>query len=212
VIHLLAAYVLNYGPGPLQTDEVYPSSNPSAPVVALVHGGGFRSTAHDAAQLQPEAKNLQQAGFTAVIVNYDQGTITSETSDVVTGAQLVKATTLIGGSSGGTLAAYAAEQMPVTLISLSGDLDPAASLAYWSAQSGGLAATHVHNLKAAGVTSSTVPPVVHGTAYVYASVNEEPIVVTEAQGFGGVVTLVPGAGHAWAYWKGIKAQVVGQCT
>jgi pimeloyl-ACP methyl ester carboxylesterase len=100
MIHLLAAYMLTYGPGSLQTDEVFPAG---LTVVALIHGGGFDSSAHDGRALQPEAKNLQAAGITAVIVNYDQGTMDSEVADVVAGARAVNATTIIGGSSGGTL-------------------------------------------------------------------------------------------------------------
>jgi pimeloyl-ACP methyl ester carboxylesterase len=208
MIHLLAAYMLTYGPGSLQTDEVFPAG---LTVVALIHGGGFDSSAHDGRALQPEAKNLQAAGITAVIVNYDQGTMDSEVADVVAGARAVNATTIIGGSSGGTLAAYAAMQMPVTLVSLSGNLDPGASLAYWSTQAGKVAKTHVKNLTAAGVTVNTVPPVLAGTAFVYASAGEDPIVVSSAQGFGGTLTLVPGTGHAWDYWKTVQTQVTGEC-
>ena len=209
MMHLLAAYMLNYGSGPLQTDEVFPGG---PTVVALVHGGGFLSDAQWALELQPEAKDLQKAGFTAVIVNYGGGTdIASEVSDVVAGAQAVHATTLIGGSAGGTLVAYAAEQMPVVTISLSGDLDPAASLAYWSGLSGQKPRQHVIDLRNAGVTSSTVPPVLTGTTYVYASASEAPIVVSEAEAFGAPVTLVPGTKHSFDYWKSVRAQVEAEC-
>ena len=201
---LLASFMLAYGPGQLQTDQVFPAG---PTVVALVHGGGFKTSAHDARALQPEAKKLQKAGFTAVIVNYLGCSLECETSDVVSGAQAVHATTLIGGSSGGTLVAYAAMQIPVVTISLSGDLNPGAALTYWKGKTGGVAATHVGNLTHAGVTANTVPPVLTGTAYVYASVNEDPIVVTNAQSFGGNVTLVPGTGHAWDYWPTILSQV-----
>ena len=204
MVRLNPASMLNYGSGPLQTDQVFPAG---PTVVALVHGGGFKSSAGDAAKLKSEAISLQKNGFTAVIVNYAEGSVESETNDVIAGIKAVNATVCIGGSSGATLCAYAAEKIPLTLISLSGNLDPGQALTYWQGQTGAIAKTHVTDLTAAGVTASTSAPVLSGPAYVYVSANEDPNVLAQARRFGGTLTVVPGSGHAWAYWATIKAQV-----
>ena len=204
VVRLAPSSIVNYGPEPLQTNQIFPSG---PTVVALVHGGGFKSYAGNAAKLRLEAVSLQRDGFTAVIVNYSEGSVESETNDVLAGIRAVNATVCIGGSSGGTLCAYAAEKIPLTLITLSGDLDPGQALTYWKTKTGPVAKTHVNNLTAAGVTPLTRPPVLSGKAYTYASAGEDPNVMAQSLRFGGTSMAVPGSGHAWAYWRFVKSSI-----
>jgi acetyl esterase/lipase len=117
---------LSYGPDPLQEVIVYPGIAPNSPIVGLVHGDGFRSSANDALHLDPKAKNLQAAGLCAAILNYRDSLnlptalppVADQISDVAQGLIYVvtragtyngdpDTVSIIGGSAGGFLAASA---------------------------------------------------------------------------------------------------------
>ena len=128
-----------YGNNPYQVSDVYPAPAPNAPLVVLVHGGGWHSTVGP--QLPTEAADLQAAGFTVVSVNYDNipstGAFPVEVDDVVAATQwaIANATTyngnpndvvLIGGSAGGQLVGMASEALPGRIkgvVTLSGLFD-----------------------------------------------------------------------------------------
>ncbi len=128
---------------PFETLDVYPAAVPSAPLVILVHGGGWKSKLNT--YLPTEARSLQAAGFAVFDLNYrsysSTGAFPMEIDDVVAGTQwaMSNATTydanpagvvMIGGSAGGQLVAMAAEQLDAAsagtvrgVISLSGVFD-----------------------------------------------------------------------------------------
>ena len=146
----------------------------------MIHGGGFTSSAADAATLADDARSLTAFGDTVFVVNYRDDTplggtnITGQVADVVDGTMWVidnAATfgangddlTLIGGSSGGLLVGDAAEELNntspdtvSTVITLSATEDFATALAYWSAYGGPQGALHVGNL-----TTVLTCPVTH---------------------------------------------------
>ena len=225
----------SYGTDPLQTVTLYPAG---ARLAILVHGGGFRSSAMDASHLAPEAKDLQKAGITAAIVNYRDDAAApafpNEVDDVVAGARAAMALTgatrvsLIGGSSGGTLASLAAESLGTqasSVFPLSGTEDLPGALAYWTAVGGKLGSLHIGNITTAlgGADPALYSPaalvssaLAGQTWYVYNSATEvQPVSQADAmtaaltaQGVPVTETIVPGHGHAWAYWKAIRAQVI----
>ena len=160
--------VLSYGTDPLQTVEAWSAPAPNEPVVVLVHGSGFRSSAGGAKKLSLEATQLAQAGFAVFDVNYrsDSATVAAfpnEVNDVVNGTKWAIAhanqyhgdptnVSLIGGSAGGTLAGDAAEAMPGQIhavVSLSGTNDLGAALASWMAVGGPSGSLHVRNISRA---------------------------------------------------------------
>ena len=225
----------SYGTDPLQTVTLYAAG---ARLAVLVHGGGFRSSTVDAAHLAPEAKDLQKAGITAAIVNYRDDAsapaFPNEVDDVVAGARAAMALTgttqvsVIGGSSGGTLASLAAESLgpqASTVFPLSGTEDLPGALAYWTAVGGKQGALHIGNITTAlgGADPALYSPaalvssaLAGQTWYVYNSAAElQPVsqadtmtAALRAQGIPVTETIVPGHGHAWAYWKTIRAQVI----
>lgn len=60
---------IRYGPGPLETLDVFPAATPAAPLHVFLHGGYWRSqNKRDYAFV---ARHLVPAGVTTVIANYD---------------------------------------------------------------------------------------------------------------------------------------------
>jgi acetyl esterase/lipase len=136
---------VSYGSSLYQTVTVYPAPTTGAPLVILVHGGGWDSKV-GSDQLPTEAKDLQDAGFAVFDVNYDtmprsHGAFPLEIDDVVNAtawaiahADLYGAdptnVEMIGGSAGGQLVAMAAEELNAaapgtvrSIVTLSGALD-----------------------------------------------------------------------------------------
>jgi len=116
--------LLSYGSDPLQQIKAYPAARPGAPLVVLVHGGGWHSEPHEF--MTTEAMDLQQAGFAVFDVNYRSFTATGafprEIDDVVAATRSAihdaawlnadsKAVTMIGGSAGGQLVASASQSL-----------------------------------------------------------------------------------------------------
>jgi arylformamidase len=60
---------IRYGPGPLETLDVFPAASASAPVHLFFHGGYWRS--QDKRDYAFVARRLVPAGVTVVIANYD---------------------------------------------------------------------------------------------------------------------------------------------
>jgi acetyl esterase/lipase len=141
----LAPVTVSYGPSPFQTETVYPSAASGAPLVVLVHGGGWESKLGFAYQVT-QATALQAAGFAVFDINYDPlskatGAFPLQVDDVVAATQwaVTNATAygadptdveLLGGSAGGQLVALAAERMNAAstgavrrVVTLSGALD-----------------------------------------------------------------------------------------
>ena len=166
--------VLSYGADPLQTVEAWAAPGTDQPVVVIVHGGGFRSSAGDARKLALQATQLSNAGFAVFDVNYrtdsaSQPAFPDEVTDVVDGTEWAIAhaadyhgnpadVNLIGGSAGGTIAADAAELLPGqvhAVVSLSGTNDLATALAYWTQTPGKTGKLHVKNItQALGCTAA----------------------------------------------------------
>ena len=136
---------LSYGPRWRQVTDVFQSSTPHAPIVVLVHGGGWRVYSA-LVKFASESMALQAQGFTVFTINYDQDSELTpafplETNDVALATQWAIANaarfngdpsnvTLLGGSAGGQLVATTAEQMnavsPGTIkrvVSLSGPMN-----------------------------------------------------------------------------------------
>jgi acetyl esterase/lipase len=61
-------YNIAYGGLALQNMDIYPAATPSAPLVVLVHGGGWKTNDKKTVALQ--AASLQAAGFAVFNVNY----------------------------------------------------------------------------------------------------------------------------------------------
>lgn len=235
---------VSYGSDPLQTAAFFPAATSGAPLAILVHGGGFLSSEGDATKLKREATDLQRAGVTAVVVNYrSDATVPAfpdQVDDVLAGTRYAIAhaaaynatgarVMMIGGSSGGTLVADAAVQLAsaVQVVAiLSGTLDVASALAYWSAQKGALARLHVAHITAAlgGNSAASVSPttLVSQSAdqgqdwYIYASQSEDPIVGAMADEATAdlradhvpvVETTFPGKAHSFAYWAQVNSQL-----
>ena len=141
---------LRYGPSPFEVANVYPAAEPGAPIVVLVHGGGWRKQGV-LGRLRDVARALQRDGSTVVEINYDQDSpltpaFPTEPNDVAAATRWTIANAasfngdpstmiLLGGSAGGNLVALAAEQLDVAnpgtvdaVISLSGPTD---FLALW---------------------------------------------------------------------------------
>jgi acetyl esterase/lipase len=177
-----AAGTAYYGPQPLQSVTIYASSTADAPVVVLIHGGGFSSSAEDAASLADDAKRLRSAGASAFIVNYRDDSAApafpDEVDDVVAGTQWVVAHAadfdgnpgnldIVGGSAGALLVGDAVEQLDAdapgtvnTVLTLSATGDLAMMLSYWSAKGGKSATKHIGNiLPALGCATAASCPV-----------------------------------------------------
>jgi acetyl esterase/lipase len=136
---------LRYGPSYGEHLDVFESLSRSAPIVILIHGGGWR-TASALSKYASESKALQAQGFTVFDIQYIQDSTTRpafpyEPNDVMLATRWAIANAakfhadptnvvLLGGSAGGQLAAVAAEQLdkanPGTVravVSLSGPMN-----------------------------------------------------------------------------------------
>jgi acetyl esterase/lipase len=136
---------LSYGPRWRQVTDVFQAANPHAPIVILVHGGGWRVYAA-LVKYASESMALQAQGFTVFTINYDQDSELTpafplEPNDVALATQWAienaarfngdpSNVTLLGGSAGGQLVATTAEQMNATspgtikrVVSLSGPMN-----------------------------------------------------------------------------------------
>lgn len=130
---------LSYGLSPEEVLSVYPSGEPGAPTVVLVHGGGWRIQRQHTERTE-EAEELQAQGFTVFYINYPQDTPTLpafplEPNAVESAIRYAQAHAeenegnpeniiLLGGSAGGNLVELAAEHIPVrAVIALSGPSD-----------------------------------------------------------------------------------------
>ncbi len=135
-----------YGAGELLLD-VYPAADPIAPVVMVIHGGGW--TNGDKRQVEPESRALAALGFMVVAVNYSLDPALGpayqrQVGELQTALAWVQDHAdeyggdparigVLGGSAGGYLAsmlgtqANTAEAQPVrAVVSLSGPTDIAA--------------------------------------------------------------------------------------
>ncbi len=135
----------SYGTSPYETATVYPAPAPGAPLVVLVHGGGWESSL-DKTYQPSQSASLQAAGFAVFVLNYDPaspatGAFPVQLDDVTAGIgwAVANAATynadptnveLLGGSAGGQLVSLVAEQLDVTspgtvraVVTLSGALD-----------------------------------------------------------------------------------------
>ncbi len=166
--------IQSYGADPLQTVQAWTAPGADEPVVVIVHGGGFRSSAGDARKLALQSTQLSNAGFAVFNVNYRTDSATQpafpdEVGDVVDGTEWAIAhaaeyhgnpndVNLIGGSAGGTIVADAAELLPGqvhAVVSLSGTNDLATALAFWTQTAGPVGKLHVKNItQALGCTAA----------------------------------------------------------
>jgi acetyl esterase/lipase len=227
----------------LQTATLYPALAPSSPLVVLVHGGGFRSSAGDAKKLASNAATLVSNGLAVAVVNYrdDQGTgafpyqvddVVNGTNWAITNAALANGdgsrVTLLGGSSGGTLAALAAGSLGASLrhvVTLSATTDLGAAQSYWAGVPGPVGKLHTKNLKAAlnGLTAASWSPalttVAAGPDWVVfnGATEEQPrsqadALVAHLQAAGSTVveTIVPTSNHAYDYWSIIQGQLIAE--
>jgi len=136
---------VRYGPSPFEVANVYPAVEAGAPIVVMVHGGGWRKQGI-LGRLENEARTLQREGSTVVEINYDQDSLLApafpiEPNDVAAATRWAIANAasfnadpstviLLGGSAGGNLVAIVAEQLDAAspgtvdaVISLSGPMD-----------------------------------------------------------------------------------------
>ncbi len=157
-----APVTLQYGPETLETAAVYPATTPNSPIIVLVHGGGFRSSA--TVSLEPlVAKDLQTDGFLVFDANYSDdvgGAFPVQPNDIVTATNVARLVapwfngdasrvTLLGGSSGGLLVALAAESLddagtPVRhVITLSSPFDFVRLMSYWASLNNNTGRVHI---------------------------------------------------------------------
>ncbi len=136
---------VSYGPRLRQYLDVYPSKTPNAPIVVLVHGGGWR-TFDSLLRFERESEDLQRAGITVFTISYDQDNPSKpafplEPNDVELAIEWATENAtrfngnpndlvLVGGSAGGQLVDVAGEQMDAAspgmvrgVVSLSGPSD-----------------------------------------------------------------------------------------
>jgi acetyl esterase/lipase len=168
--------IISYGSDPLQFDIVYPAPTPGSPLVALVHGDDFLSSANLAEKLSSEALTLQHAGFAVFVVDYrsDIGApaFPDEVDDVMAGTQFAmdnadtynadpSNVTIIGGSASGDLVGLAAEGLDkaapgtvTNLITLSGTFDLPAKLTYAEALHNKLGKQFIKNIMSASGCST----------------------------------------------------------
>ncbi len=133
-----------YGNASLQTIDIYKGAKPNAPLVVLVHGGGWTSDSQ--VWNKPQALNLQAAGDAVFVVNYRSDSTTQaafpmQVDDVIAGTKWALAhgkaynaetssLTYMGGSAGSTLVALATERLNTSthrivkaVVTLSGAMD-----------------------------------------------------------------------------------------
>ncbi len=157
-----APVTVQYGPETLESAVVYPAITPNAPIVVLVHGGGFRSSA--TVNLEAlTAKDLQTDGFAVFDANYSDdvgGAFPVQPADIIAATNFARSgavwfngdasrVTLLGGSSGGLLVALAAEYLdevgtPVQhVVTLSSPFDFPSLMAYWTSLSNNTGRVHL---------------------------------------------------------------------
>jgi acetyl esterase/lipase len=135
----LHARTVRYGSNPLQAIDAYRAPKPGAPLVVLVHGGGWVGNKRQL--LTGDAAALSRAGFAVFNMDYrldspTQRAFPMEVADVEAATRwaIAHATAfnaspakvvLVGGSSGGQLVALAAENMHQvrSVVTLSGAFD-----------------------------------------------------------------------------------------
>ncbi len=137
---------VSYGPSPGELQTIYSQApGAHAPIVVLVHGGGWRLQKLPTEQ-GSAAKSLQLKGYAVFDINYDQDSPTTlafplESDEVKAAVEWAISSaaayggdasdvTLLGGSAGGLLAALAGEQLDAqapgtvrAVVSLSGPMN-----------------------------------------------------------------------------------------
>ena len=137
---------VSYGPSALETATIYSQKGPNAPIVILVHGGGWRLQKTGTTEEGTESKALQLQGFTVFNIDYDQDSPTQsafplETDEIAAASEWAIANAasyggdpanvvMLGGSAGALLVARVAEQLDAALpgtvravVSLSGPMN-----------------------------------------------------------------------------------------
>jgi acetyl esterase/lipase len=137
---------LHYGAGELQTLDVYPGAQPNAPLVVLVHGGGWMGGDKGSDPPKPQAEKLKAQGFAVFNVDYrmDEGGAVpgfpKEVEDVESAVRWAiehaveynanpNRVALVGGSAGAHLVSMAAIGLNATpgtvrgVVTLSGAFD-----------------------------------------------------------------------------------------
>jgi len=115
----------SYGPSASETALVYKSPTPNSPMVIIVHGGAWVGGENTDYGIDPLARYLQSTGVTVLAINYDLATpsfpaFPNQVNEVALSASVAaeraglyngnpRRISLIGGSSGGTLVADAAQ-------------------------------------------------------------------------------------------------------
>jgi acetyl esterase len=133
------AITVRYGSSALEVLDAYRAAEPNAPLVVLVHGGGWATNKRQL--LTGEAASLSRAGFAVFNVDYrldspSERAFPMEVEDVEAATRwaIAHATAfnanpakvvLVGGSAGGQLVALAAEHMAQvrSVVTLSGAFD-----------------------------------------------------------------------------------------
>ncbi len=239
---------VKYGSASLENMTIYPASKAGAHLVVVVHGGGWAT--ESATYFASQAAALQAAGFAVFNINYrlDSKTVAAfpmETYDVSLAIHWAIAhaatyhadpthVSLVGGSAGGELVAWAAETLPPgtirDVVTLSGAFDFAKLV------NDGNAGTENHDLAVSGaqalgctLSTCTAPteaqwsPADHLTAtncppkwYLINSSNElmpmdqptEMTQVLQSKKCTVLERIVPGTSHSIGYWSTVSPQVI----
>jgi acetyl esterase/lipase len=149
----------------LETAIVYPGRSPSAPIVVLVHGGGFNSSANANMEVL-SAKKLQADGFVVFDANYSDsagGAFPLQRNEVMAATIYARANaeaynadptrvTLLGGSSSGLTVSLAAQELdnarlPVQhVITLSAPFYFPSLIKHWTSLNSKEGAVHLDNI------------------------------------------------------------------
>lgn len=120
---------LRYGTNSGQSLDAYPAGSPGAPVVVVVHGGGWTTGDKSDPRIVQVSKTLQADGFAVFSVNYRLASATrdgvpEQADDVASAVGWIVANaanyngdrsdiSLVGGSAGGQLVSLAGQQINV---------------------------------------------------------------------------------------------------
>jgi acetyl esterase/lipase len=242
---------------PLQVLDIYPAPGAGAPVVVLVHGGGW--SAGDKRDVESQAHQLQANGITVFNIDYrlDSKSVTAfpmEIQDVETATQWAQAhaaeyngnannITLLGGSAGGQLVGMAAAALnaaqPNTVsgtVSLSGPMDFV--LLAQEAENGQISGTNLTTVDVSvsqalgcnfpsgcsGATEQEWSPVNQTNStncpsggFLLFNSQNEMIPMGQADSMANALrqagcseteTIVPGSGHAFAYWSAVAPSII----